>query len=137
MDWKLTTDYLRCSPKFHGKEHHDYILIRTLDRNGANKHIFAQLLFMFKFRLGKHSLDLALVLPMDALNGNRRRLDQDLGFTRVHSHLLAESEFMPLESVIHGALLVPDFDSESRHDDFFVVDSIDHDMFLHVKQLDL
>ena len=135
MDWKLTTDYLRCSPKFHGHERRDCVLIRTLDRNGADKHIFARLMFMFRFRLGERSLDLALVLPMDAPTGNRRRTDQDLGFTRVRSRSLAQSEFIPLESVVRGALLVPDFDS--RHDDFFVVDYIDHDMFLRIKQLNL
>ncbi|KAG2159185.1 uncharacterized protein EDB93DRAFT_1237894 [Suillus bovinus] len=68
-DWKLATDYLRCNPSFHSKERHDCTLICTLDKDGHDKNIFVKILCMFKHTVGSCTLDLALVLPMDALIG--------------------------------------------------------------------
>ncbi|KAF8546501.1 hypothetical protein OG21DRAFT_1491146 [Imleria badia] len=125
VDWKLTTDHLRCNPFFFGHEHHDCVLIRE-----ADKHFFARLLFMFRFTIGERPFDIALILPMDTPTG-----DRDLGFTRVRSKPPTSSEFVFLESVVRGTLLVPDFDS--KHNDHFVVDSIDHNMFLRIKHAGL
>ncbi|KAG2130565.1 hypothetical protein BD769DRAFT_1315794, partial [Suillus cothurnatus] len=59
--WKLATDYLQCSPSFHGHEHCDCALINT-----GQGCIFVKLLFVFKHTVGNRTLDLTLVLPMDA-----------------------------------------------------------------------
>ncbi|KAG2111031.1 hypothetical protein BD769DRAFT_1392138 [Suillus cothurnatus] len=128
--WKLATDYLRCSPSFHGHEHCDCALIRTQDKDGHDKNIFVKLLFVFKYTVGNHTLDLALVLPMDA-SPRRRLLDRDLRLTQLHAWPAASSEFITLHSIICGALLVPDFDN---HRDYFLIDYADTDMFLHVQQ---
>lgn len=128
--WKLTTDYLRCSPSFHGHERRDCALIRTQDKDGCDKNIFVKLLFMFKHIVGNRTLDLALVLPMDA-SPRRRLLDQDLRLTRLRARPAASSEFITLHSIIRGALLVPDFDNNG---DYFLVDYIDTDMFLRVQR---
>lgn len=126
-DWKLATDYLRCNPSFHGKERRDCALIRTLDKDGRDKNIFVKILCMFKHTVGNCTLDLALVLPMDALIGPRRRMDRELRLTRLRARPASSSEFITLHSIIRGALLVPDF----AHDgDYFLVDTVDTDMFL-------
>lgn len=134
MDWKVATDYLRCNPSFHGHQRYDCVLIRTQDKHGNTRHIFARLLMMFRYTLNQDQdpLDLALVQPMDASTGNQRTIDRDLGFTRLRSRHLAQSEFISLRSVVRGALLVPDF---KHAGDFFLVDYVDSDWFLRAKQL--
>ncbi|KAG1775238.1 hypothetical protein EV702DRAFT_1180452 [Suillus placidus] len=132
VDWKLTTDYLQCNPNFHGRDRRDCALIRTLDKDRIDKNIFVRLLFMFKFTVSNHTFKLALVLPMDAPTGSRRSVDRDLGLTRLRARPLASLEFISLQSVIRGALLVPDDDHDG---DFFLVDLIDTDMFLCAKSL--
>ncbi|KAG1899028.1 uncharacterized protein F5891DRAFT_1190206 [Suillus fuscotomentosus] len=132
VDWKLTTDYLRCNPNFHGCERRDCALIRTLDKDGIDKCIFVRLLFMFKFTVSNHTFELALVLPMDAPTGSRGGVDRDLGLTRLRARPLASSEFISLQSIVRGALLVPDHDHDR---DFFLVDLVDTDMFLRAKLL--
>ncbi|KAG1718801.1 uncharacterized protein EDB91DRAFT_1089794 [Suillus paluster] len=128
--WKLATDYLQCSPSFHGHERRDCALIHTQDKDGNDKNIFVKLLFVFKHTVGKRTLDLALVLPMDA-SPRWRLLDQDLQLTHLRAWPAASSEFITLHSIIHGALLVPDFDN---HGDYFLVDYVDTDMFLRVQR---
>jgi hypothetical protein len=127
VDWKLTTDHLRCNPSFHGHERRDCALICTKDKDGDDKNIFVQTLLMFKHTVGSSVLDLALVLPLDAPLGPQRAVDRDLRLTRLRARPMASSEFIPLQSIIRGALLVPDFDSDR---DYFVVNYVDTDMFL-------
>ncbi|KAG1842964.1 hypothetical protein F4604DRAFT_1597049 [Suillus subluteus] len=110
VDWKLTTNHLRCNPSFQGHERHDCAPVHTQDKDGNNKNIFVRVLFMFKQSIGSQTLDLTLVQPMDAPMG-------------------PQHAFITLHSVIRGALLVPDF--ASTRGDFFLVDYVDYDMFLH------
>ncbi|KAG2146329.1 hypothetical protein DEU56DRAFT_870107 [Suillus clintonianus] len=133
-DWKLATDYLRCNTSFHGKEWRDYALIRTQDKDGHDKNIFVQILYMFKHTVGSNTLDLALVLPMDALIGPlaRRRMDRELQLTRLRARPTSSSEFITLHSIIRGALVVPDFANKG---DYFLVDYVDTDMFLRTRRL--
>ncbi|KAG1898398.1 uncharacterized protein F5891DRAFT_955435, partial [Suillus fuscotomentosus] len=132
VDWRLTTDYLRCNPSFHGCEHCYCALIQTLDKDGNDKNIFVQILFMFKFTVSNHTFELALVLSMDAPTGSRQSTDRDLGLTRLWARPLASLEFISLQSIIRSALLVPDYDNNG---DFFLVDLVDTDMFLRAKSL--
>ncbi|KAF9231296.1 hypothetical protein BU15DRAFT_56335, partial [Melanogaster broomeanus] len=130
------TDYLRCNPSFHGHPHYDCALIRTHDQHGDQREKFAvvRLHFMFRYTVRGHTSELALVTYMDVPTGARRTLDKDLRFTRLRSRPPASSEFIPLQSIVRGALLVPDF----KHDgDFFLVDYVDSDWFLRAKQLTL
>lgn len=87
---------------------------------------------MFKFTVSNHTFELALVLPMDAPTGSRRSMDRNLGLTRLRARPLASSEFISLQSIVRGALLVPDYDNNG---DFFLVDLVDTDMFLRAKSL--
>ncbi|KAG1888189.1 hypothetical protein F4604DRAFT_1877352 [Suillus subluteus] len=108
VDWKTATDYLRCNPSFYGCEKRDCALIRTHDKDGNDQNIFVRLLFMFKYVV-----------------------DWDLCFTHLRARPAALSEFISIHSIIRGALLVPDYDSDT---DFFVVDYMDTDMFLRSRR---
>ncbi|KIK78171.1 hypothetical protein PAXRUDRAFT_164699 [Paxillus rubicundulus Ve08.2h10] len=87
---------------------------------------------MFKYTVGDITLDLALVQPLDLLTGSRHSVDRDLSLRHFRSRLPVTSEFISLQSVIRGTLLVLDF---ATHSDFFLVDHIDSDMFLCAQSL--
>ena len=60
-----------------------------------------------------------------------RRKDKDLGLYRLQLRA-KRYEIIPLESIVRGALLVPDSDNP---EEYLVVDTIDSDMFLRMKSL--
>lgn len=76
---------------------------------------------------------MALVQPMDKGVGGRPRIvDQDLGLHRLKMAYRSQSRFIPLRSIVRGALLCQD----SQHaDEFVVVDTVDTDMFLRIRNL--
>jgi hypothetical protein len=127
VDWRQHTDYLRCNPKFYGTPRFDCVFIQTTD-----KVIFGRLLFLFECAVGDITLSLALIHPFDAPTGIRLRKDKHLNFYRVRARPHAQAEFFSVRSIICGAFLVPDGST-----DYLVVDTINTDMFLHVKELHL
>ena len=60
-----------------------------------------------------------------------RRKDKDLGLYRLRLKA-NQYEIISLESVVRGALIVPDVDNPGEH---LVVDTVDTDMFLRMKSL--
>ncbi|KAG2159901.1 uncharacterized protein EDB93DRAFT_1237159 [Suillus bovinus] len=60
-------------------------------------------------------------------------LDKQLNLLRVHAQLHAKAEFFSVQSIICGALLVQD--SGGNPLNYFVVDTIDTDMFLRVREM--
>jgi hypothetical protein len=76
------------------------------------------------------SFDFALVQPYTAGTGSHRRIDHELKLTHVKAIPRANSIFIPLASVICGAVLFPDHEHQGE---FIIVDHIDSDMFLHMK----
>ena len=98
------------------------------DRFNNDKVMIVRLQFMFEYIVGDVTLRLALVVPLYFPPGKRHAIDEDLRFIRLRTRSAALSEIIPLWSIIRGALLVPDF----AHDgDYFLVNYIDGDMFLH------
>ncbi|KAG2746323.1 hypothetical protein P692DRAFT_20739518, partial [Suillus brevipes Sb2] len=128
VDWKQTTDYLRCNPRFHGCPRYDCALIQLTQDTS----VFVQLVFMFKCQLPDvGSFELALVQPFTAgIIGAPRRIDRDMRLTRIKAVSRASSIFVPLRSFIRGALLYPD---PAHQDEFIVVDHIDSDLFIRMK----
>ncbi|KAG2741604.1 hypothetical protein P692DRAFT_20750530, partial [Suillus brevipes Sb2] len=128
VDWKQTTDYLRCNPRFHGRPRYDCTLIQLTQDTS----VFVQLVFMFKCQLADvDSFELALVQPFAAgIIGAPRRIDRDMRLTRIKAVSRASSIFVPLCSFIRGALLYPD---PAHQDEFIVVDRIDSDLFICMK----
>ena len=132
VDWRQKTDYLRCNPEFYGHPRYDCVIVHT----GGDHYIFARLIFVFRCTIDQKQLSLALVHPFDAPVESlaQRPKDKDLRLFRVRAQLRTKPEFIPVHSIVRGALLAPDFDKEG---DFFVMDSVDTDMFLRVKRLGL
>ena len=88
---------------------------------------------MFKFFVGNTCLDLALVQALDTPTGPKRTVDKDLNLIHLRQWPPALSKFISLQSIIRGALVVPDF---SRNNDHFLVDYVNGDMFLRAKTLE-
>jgi hypothetical protein len=94
--------------------------------------MFAQLLLLFACTVDKTVYHIALIHPFDAHTGPLRRKDKDLNFYRVREKNQNSSEFVSVNSIIRGALLV---DDSGKAGDKLVVDIIDPDMFLRKKEL--
>lgn len=122
---ELESNLLRCNPMFHGQARYDYVIF-----NDTEGHIaFAQLIFMFTCL----QVPMALVQPMDkGIGGRPRVVDKDLGFHRVKSSTRDQSRFIPLRSVLRGAMLCKD---PASLDEYIVVDTINMDMFLRIRRL--
>lgn len=125
VTYETETDYLRCNPKFHGNPRYDGVIINT-----GQKVIFAKLVFIFEYSFEGITEPLALVWPLDAPTGPRSRKDKELGLIRVRAVPRVDCEFIPVQSIIRGAMLVDDPDAA---DEFFVVDVVDTDMFMRMK----
>ncbi|KAK1220496.1 hypothetical protein PQX77_016731 [Marasmius sp. AFHP31] len=124
--WKVTTDYLRCNPNFFGQPRYDFVLFT----GDVDQPVFGQIKHLFVCKLGGTQYALALVQPYKVVNLLRRpRSDRDCGLLRVRRE--AESEYIWVDSIIRGALVVA---SASAEDEKLVVDTIDYDMFLRVKK---
>ncbi|KIM61708.1 hypothetical protein SCLCIDRAFT_121546, partial [Scleroderma citrinum Foug A] len=87
VDWCQYTDYLRCSPSFHGHARHDCVILRTSQQCD----IFGRLLFLFTCS------------------------DKHLGFWRVREQPCTSSEIFSVQSIVRGALLFPDSARDGEH----------------------
>ncbi|KAI5981970.1 hypothetical protein EDD15DRAFT_2182044 [Pisolithus albus] len=127
VDWKINTNHLRCSPMFHGAPRYDCAVVQLTEEDVA----FVRLICIFSCEIPDVcSIDLAFVQPFTAKTGARRRIDRDLRLTRIKAVLRSASTFIPVQSIIRGAVLVPD---PSRNSEFFVVTHLDGDMYLRTK----
>lgn len=107
---------------------------------------------------------MALIHPYDEKSsGTRNQVDDDLEFYRVKATSRKRSRFVPLHSIVRGALLVPDFAASPPSDEllhywnstpaptverlveltrenqdevkeYLVVDTIDGDMFIRIRE---
>ncbi|KAL4266406.1 hypothetical protein AB1N83_001284 [Pleurotus pulmonarius] len=131
VTWQVETDYLRCSPMFYGQPRHDYVIVNTPHRLGQfTPFLIGRLAFMFCCKVGDTKYHLALIDPLDALIGSRRVADAELGLIRLRSKPHRIGEFIFIESIIRGVLVVEANDGTGDH---FVVDTVDEDMFLRYK----
>jgi hypothetical protein len=94
--------------------------------------MFAQLLLLFACTVDKTVYHFALIHPFDAHTGPLCQKDKDLNFYRVREKNQNSSEFVSVNSIIRGALLV---DDSGKEGDKLVVDIIDTDMFLRMKEI--
>jgi hypothetical protein len=126
-DWHLTTDLLRCSPRFYKRPRYDCVLINTV--GGP---IFARLVFLFTCEVNSTSYPCTLIQPFDAYAGPPRNKDRNLGLYRVQAKPRSQAEFVSVRSIIRGAYVVP---THEHSEDYFVSDLIDSDWFLRLMQL--
>ncbi|KAG1833304.1 hypothetical protein DFJ58DRAFT_719440 [Suillus subalutaceus] len=113
--WKQHTDYLRCNPKFFNTPRFDFVFIRT--QKGI---ILGRLVFLFECAIGNDSFPLALIHPFDAPTGPRLRKDKQLNLFRVKAQPRTKIQ-----------------DLSGNPLDYFMVNTIDTDMFLRVREMHL
>ena len=126
VDWQIKTDILRCNESFHSQPRYDHILVAT-----ENGHFFAHILRLFQIVMGNLTHSVAYVKLYCRPSGQVRRKGKDLGLYRVRVKA-NPYEIISIQSIVRGALLVQDSDNL---DDYFVVDTVDADMFLRMKSL--
>ena len=131
IDWNWKDNIIRANPNFHQHPRYDYALVQV---NG-NECVFVQVLFIFSTRHLDRNLNLALVLPFDVpkLPANRSR-DDALRLTRLCPRRQTETVVINVDTVIRGGLLAPDL--ASRGGEFLVVDVIDEDMWMRLKDVE-
>ncbi|KAG1847174.1 hypothetical protein DFJ58DRAFT_663429 [Suillus subalutaceus] len=96
---------------------------------------FARLLFLFTCVINNTPYPITLVWPYDAPVGRRLQKDKHLKFWHVRQQPReTASEFILAELIIRGVTLAPD---PTTVGDFLVMDTIDGDIFLHMKQMHL
>ncbi|KAG1846280.1 hypothetical protein F4604DRAFT_1884179 [Suillus subluteus] len=127
VDWRQCKDLLQCNPEFFGSPRYDCVMVQT-----DNQPFFARLIFMFGCSIGETNLSLALIHLYDVGIGVRNKHDADLGLWRVRAKPRSSPEFISVRSIIRGAVLASD---PGRQGNYFVIDTIDADMFLRVKSL--
>ncbi|KAG1761725.1 hypothetical protein EDD22DRAFT_619601 [Suillus occidentalis] len=127
VDWRVSTDYLRCTPMFHGSPRYDCVILQT--DTGI---IFGKLMLIFTCTVGDVQYPVTLVLPYDRPVGICPRKDKDFQFWRVKRKPRASAEFFSVHSIVRGCMIVEDV---SRPDEFLIVDTIDTDMFLRMQDI--
>lgn len=129
VDWKLATDYLRCSPEFHGYPQNDCVLIN----GGSGKQFFGQLLFIFACRVEGTEFNLARIYPFDApITNVHRRRDRDLKFLRLRARPRNACQFVSVESIIRGVPIAKDYGTEG---DYLVMDPVNSDIWLRFQSI--
>ncbi|KAG2120420.1 uncharacterized protein F5147DRAFT_785151 [Suillus discolor] len=130
VDFCQTTDYLRCSPRFHNLPRYDCVIVNT-----ATGVFFARLLFLFTCNVNDTSYPIALVRSYDMPIGRCLQKDKHLKFWRVRLQPReTASEFILAESIIQGVALAPD---PTIPGNFLIMDTVDSDIFLRMKQMHL
>ncbi|KAI5986488.1 hypothetical protein EDD15DRAFT_2389855 [Pisolithus albus] len=129
VDWRQAMDHLRCNPSFHGKPRYDSILFQL----SPNKIAFARLVFMFSCSIPDFgTYDFALVHPYTAnISATRKSFDDNFRITRVKACPCTASMFIPIRSIVRGALLYPDL---KHRDEYLVVEHVDGDMFRRINE---
>ncbi len=121
---------------FYNHPQYDGVIINTTDGLYV-----AQWIQLFECEFDGQRYPLALVHAYAApvTDGHLRwkhQRDKDLRLYQVRAHPRIHSAFVSIYSIIHGALLVADADSDlSNGQDYFIVDIIDTDMYLRFKEI--
>ncbi|KAH8991781.1 hypothetical protein EDB86DRAFT_3065116 [Lactarius hatsudake] len=80
VDQKQYIDRLHCSPRFHGNERHDFIMVLT-----THGHFFAQLRLVFTVSVTNNVYSVCLIQPLNAPISTQRVKDRELGLHRVRA----------------------------------------------------
>lgn len=128
VTWRQVSDYLRCNTQFYGKPRYDGVLVR-LDEDRT---IFGKLAFVFAYKLNAKWTPFAFIQPMDIPQENLTRKDKHLHLYRIRERPRKNCIFVPIDSIIRGALIVKD---QGMKRDYFVVDVIDTDWFLRCREI--
>ncbi|KAI6107235.1 hypothetical protein EV401DRAFT_2060073 [Pisolithus croceorrhizus] len=119
--------YLKVNYK--SRPHYDSILFQL----SPNKIAFACLVFMFSCSIPNfRTYDFALVHPYTAnISATRKSFDNNFRITCVKARPCTASMFIPIRSIVRGALLYPD---PKHRDEYLVVEHVDGDMFCRINE---
>lgn len=125
---------LRANPNFFHQPRYDFVLVKVDD----NVHLFAQLQYIFGITILEKTYYMALILPLDEPIPRHEQStdDTDLRLTRLRARARKHAIFISVESIVRGALLTRDHDS-NFDDEFFLITTIDQDMWWRKKSLNL
>ena len=127
INWEIKTDYLRCNPKFHGNPRYDFVIVEL-----PRGRVFTQLACIFVCQIGRRDYRLALIQALDkSTQQNVKAADKELSILRWHIRARSRCEIVPLDSIVHGVVLLEDIKNSG---DYSVIDTLDGDMFLQLKQ---
>lgn len=127
VDWTIKEDYLRCNPSFHGNPRYDFVIA-----NLSGGHTFARLVFVFTCQVAEQNYRLALIQRLKKQSRTaEKEFDKNLSIHRWQIRPRDRCEVVPIDCVVRGALLVKD---PKYVDDYFVIDTLDEDMYLRVKK---
>lgn len=128
VEWRETTDHLQCNPQFYGKPCYNCALIQLTTTMVA----FVRFILIFTCRIPEldGSFEFALVQPFTRRTGASRRLDHDLNLICLKAAPRSSSIFIPIASIVRGAVLAPD---PENADEFLTLSYLDDDMFLRLK----
>ncbi|KAG0702765.1 hypothetical protein DFH29DRAFT_982269 [Suillus ampliporus] len=94
--------------------------------------IFGKLMLIFTCTVGDVQYPVMLILLYDQLVGVHSQKDKDFQFWHIKRKPRASAEFFSVHSIVRGCVIVED---ASRPDEFLVVDTVDTDMFLQMKDI--
>jgi hypothetical protein len=133
ITWCLETDLLRANPSFFHQPRYDFIVVRVHD----DVHLFAQLQYIFGITIEDQIYFMALILPLDEpipRHEHQSSDDTDLRLIRLRARTRKRAVFINVESIVRGALLIRDHNSNFDNE-FFLVTAIDQDMWWCNKSL--
>lgn len=128
VDWTAERDILRCSSLFQGSPRHDCIIYADADTPLA----FARLLAVLRVGV-PNGQDIDLAMVHNFRNSKWKPQTAWKGCKVVDEQ--RSVDFIPLDCVARGALLAQARGS-SRKDVYFVVDTVDDDMYLRINCID-
>ena len=128
VDWRETTDHLRCNPSFFSKPRYDYALIQFTQTAVA----FVRFILIFTCHIPElgGTFEFALVQPFTRRTGASRRLDRDLNLIRIKATAWSSSIFILVASIVRSAVLAPDSENV---EEFITFTYLDDDTFLRLK----
>lgn len=95
--------------------------------------MFARLVLVFVCRVGERDFHLALVQSLEKkTRAPTKIIDKNLSIIRWHIRPRNRCEVIPLNCIVRGAVLVAD---KGYSGDYFVIDTLDEDMFLRVNKM--
>jgi hypothetical protein len=116
-DSQLTTDLLRMNPSFHSRERYDCALFNAVDGKCLIGRIISILGLLDNSNIERQY---ALIIPFDLRisRSPQERLNHErathLRFKPLQSRRAKDSMVVPIELIVRGALMVPDWGSGTQ-----------------------
>ncbi|KAJ7690524.1 hypothetical protein B0H17DRAFT_936046, partial [Mycena rosella] len=125
-NWAETRDILRCSPKFHGQEWHDFALVNMTGHGTCLA--CAHILDLFTCKsLDGTSHDVTLVSMLKPSSWKPNTVWDGCRVTRVRGTEANTADIHEVSDT--GGIMCPAFDSK-RENLLYLLDTVDYDMFL-------